>query len=249
MPVYYYIDFYYDPEGVRFGDVVGGCVSALVKAGCEFKNVVMSGEGMKKPISLNQHIILSTEDIREFASAYAQEMESEGKKHFSFPPLGRIIFEYDFRIDDSLLDEVAEEESETGANSRAIGLSFTYSGAPWGGSRIKASLSLWDEYVLSYGGKEKNRHNMSKVLEIASNIYNESGPYFGAMNNEIALDTDRSFELLKNGGLPEGNEYAIVGGYMVGKLDRKSLEKSGLKWKAFGDGGIIIQFESKRGQK
>lgn len=246
MPVYYYVDFYYDPARTRLEDVVGGCVSALMKSGCKFRNIVMSGEGFKKQISLKEHVRLTPEDIRTFAAAFAEEMRAEGKRFFSFPPMGRVLFEQDFRFDEALLEEVEEEERETRASARTVGLHCTFSDDEASGKKIKASLNLWEEYVLTYGSNEKSRQNMARVLEMAANIYGETGPYFAAMNNEIRLNTDASLELLKSGRLPAGNEYVMVGKPCMEMLDLGALKRSGYKWKALSDGGVIIQFEDKR---
>lgn len=246
MPIFYYVDFYYDPARSRFEDVVGGCVAALVKSGCKFRNIVMSGEGFKRQVSLQEHVRLSPDDIRWFAAAFAEEMRAEGKRFFSFPPMGRILFEQDFRFDEALLEEVEEEEREIRTSARTVGLHCTFSEDEASGTKIKASLSLWEEYVLTYGSGEKSRHNMARVLEMAAKIYGETGPYFGAMNNEIRINTDASLELLKSGRLPTGNEYVLVGKPCMKMLDLGSLKRSGCKWKALGDGGVIIQFEDKR---
>jgi len=246
MPVFYYVDFYYDPARSRFEDVVGGCVSGLMKSGCKFRNIVMSGEGFKKQVSLQEHVRLTPGDIRRFAAAFAEEMRAEGKHFFSFPPMGRVLFEQDFRFDEALVEEIEEEERETRASARAVGLHCTFSEDEASGRKIKASLSLWEEYVLTYGSGEKSRHNMARVLEMAANIYGETAPYFGAMNNEISLNTDASLELLKSGKLPSGNEYVLVGKDCMEMLDLGALKRSGYRWKAMGDGGVIIQFEDKR---
>ena len=63
------------------------------------------------------------------------------------------------------------------------------------------------------------------VLKIVERICNSTQPYFGAMNNEIDLNTDVSLDRLLRGASPTGNEYIIVGQDMVGNLDLEDLKK------------------------
>jgi hypothetical protein len=185
---------------------------------------------------------MGPEDIGRFASAYAEEMLREGQLFISFPPMGRVLFEYGFRFDESVVEEVEEEETESRSSARFIGLNFAFSEDPAVGRKIKASLSLWEEYILTHGDRDANRHNMRKVLEMVLRIHARTKPYFGAMNNELRLDTDGALELLESGALPAGNEFAIVGEPLIERLDLRALKSSGLRWKELPDGGVLIQF-------
>jgi hypothetical protein len=242
MPVFYYIDFLYDAGRTRFGGVVDGCVSSMVESGCSLREVVMSTEGLGRQVSLGRHVRLETEDIGRFASAYAEEVLREGQRFISFPPMGRVLFDYGFRFDEFVVEEVQEEEIETRSSASLIGLNFTLSEDPAVGRKIKASLSMWEEYILTHGDRDANRHNMRKVLEMVLRIYGRTKPYFGAMNDELHLDTDGACELLEKGSLPAGNEFAIVGKPLMPKLDLRALKRSGLRWKELPDGGALIQF-------
>jgi hypothetical protein len=241
MPTFYYIDFFYDPGEQPFEAVVDGCISSMLESGCRFQKVVMSIEGLKQMTTLEEHIILKPGDLGGFAGAYAKEMQAEGQAFVSFPPLGRIIFEYDFRFDDDVLEELEQEEADTHSRANLIGLNFTYSDEEAVGRKIKASLSFWEEYILTYGDGGSNRYNMNRILEMVGQICARTGPYFGAMNSELRLDTDRAFELLVKNGLPEGNDFVIVGGAFRDKLSFDDLRGSGLTWKDLPGGGVLIR--------
>jgi hypothetical protein len=245
MPTFYYIDFFYDPKERSFEAVVDGCVSGMLESGCRFQKVVMSIEGLKQMTTLEEHIILKPGDLGMFAGAYAREMQAEGQALVSFPPLGRVIFEYDFRFDEEVLEELEQEEADTHSRANLIGLNFIYSHDEAVGRRIKASLSFWEEYILTYGDGGANRYNMGRILEMVREVCARTGPYFGAMNTELHLDTDKALELLLKKGVPSGNEFVIVGEPLRDKVSFDALKSPGLAWKDLPGGGVLIRWSDK----
>jgi hypothetical protein len=113
------------------------------------------------------------------------------------------------------------------------------------GRRIKASLSFWEEYILTYGDGGANRYNMGRILEMVREVCARTRPYFGAMNTELHLDTDKTLELLLKKGVPSGNEFVIVGEPLRDKVSFDALP--GLAWKDLPGGGVLIQWSDRWG--
>lgn len=242
---YYYIDLYFDPDRDSFGKVAEACIKALRAGGCEFRKVVMASADTRKSVDMEEHVQLSLEDLPAVAEAYAEEMESSGTQFISFPPLGRVMFHCPFSFDDSLMDDIHEDEDEAHSEAEDMGLVMMYTTSQEAGRKIKVSLSFWEEYVLSHGKPETHLANMRRVLRMVRAIYEHATPYFGAMNKEIHLDTDLSLTYLIQSRLPEGNEFAIVGKRFMDMIKTSEVEAAGYKWASMPDGGIIIQFEDK----
>ena len=243
---YYYIDLYFDPQRFRLGQIVESCVSSLSEAGCTLNKVTMaSGDAASGYISLTEHIDISIKDLPAFSDTYLEDMRQEGNDLISFPPQGRVIFTYPFDFDDWMMDEIHEEEDDTNSKCEDIGLTFMYTVTEEGGHKIKASLTFWEEYVLTHGSPDIQAGNMRKILGFIKGIVRKTPPYFGATNTELHLNTDSSLKLLKQGKLPEGNEYAIVGGSMIDKLNLSELRDKGFMYEPLADGGLIIQMVNK----
>jgi len=244
---YYYVDLYFDPEQIAFEKIVDSCVSSLIASGCKFEQVTMSNPVAGQNVTFGEHVDLGPGDVPSVAAAYAREMIQSGKKVISFPPLGRIMFSYPFRLDNAALEDVHEEEEESHSSFEDIGLTFTYTASTGSGQTVKASLSFWEEYVLKSGAPELQVRNMRDVLGMVSRIARATPPFFGAMNTELHLNTDASLSLLKGGRLPEGNEFVIVGRALISKLDVKALKESRYQVAPLPGGGAIIQMTDKWG--
>jgi hypothetical protein len=248
MPDFYYIDLYFDLKEKGIGEVVEGCIAALEKAGCSFKRTTFfepPETGLSPYFAPGTSITL--DGIGRLAEDYTGDREKKGLRFISFPPWGRIAFEFDFSFDEELLEDLAMEEEDTKTSASELGLSFFLKNSP-GGRAFKATLNVWEEYLLTYGTKSTNMTNMMNIIRLVESIYTEVGPYFGAMNNEIRLNADKSRDNLVEGRLPSGNEYVLVGSKLLSHLDMEQLKSSGLKWKTFPDGGVMIQFYNRWGQ-
>lgn len=257
MPDFYYIDFYFDPAETGFKPVVDGCISALTGSGARFKKILMSAskDEVRRQVSFAEHVRIEPADIGAVAAAYMEEYEEEDEmKAVTFPPMGRVMFEFDFRFDTMMLDEMEDEERDTRSSAREIGLTFLYTigkagnkkpaaSAPSFASmgRIKASMSMWEEYVLTHGNGDIHAHNMRRLISIVDAVAAKSGPYFGAMNNEIHLDTDRSLDGLMRNGVPAGNEMVVVGPGLRGKLNMDIINRYGFGVRDTARGGAIVQ--------
>lgn len=239
---YYYIDLYFDPARVSFGDVVDSCITSLTGSGCRFEKVTVSNARTSGFVNLGEHVALSPSDLPGLASAYMEEMAQDGQRLISFPPLGRIMFRYGFRLDENLIEDITEEEEETRSSYEDMGLTFLYSADTGTGGVIKASLSFWEEYILKNGDPGLQVQNMSDILGMIVNISSKTPPYFGALNTEIRLNTDSSLELLRQGKVPEGNEFIVVGAPMMPRLDMVEINNQGYHMGTLPDGGAIIQF-------
>jgi hypothetical protein len=247
MPDFYYIELYFSPDESSLADVVDGCVASLIESGCAFDKVIMPKPDFKYLSASGRHDVCGLDNLREVVTAYADEMEKNGLVFIAFPPRwGRISFQYDFEFDSEIQDEVDAEEEETGSMARNIGLSFMYITDRDMGRKYKANMCFWNEYILSHGRNETHVHNMKRILNFVEKISQTMKPYFGAMNDEIHLDPDKSLKMLKTGRLPTGNEFVFVGDKLLDGLNILELEKSGLKWKNLPE-GVIIQFGDRWG--
>jgi hypothetical protein len=241
MPDYYYIDLLFDPGERDYGDIIDGCISALLGSECEFKRITFREDPKGPAAFFREGTVLDLGNLRESALAYTEDRVKRGIRFIQFPPWGRAAFECGFRFDEAVMEDVQIEEKDAGSSARDLGLSFLFDNEP-GSERIKATLNFWEEYVLTYGDAKTHVLNMTMVLKIVERICNSTRPYFGAMNNEIHLNTDLSLDRLMHGTSPTGNEYLIVGQGMVGRLDLEELKRAGCKWKTLSSGGMIIQF-------
>jgi hypothetical protein len=247
LPDYYYAEFYFDPAEHAFQDIVEGCVSAVINAGCTFDMVVMPKATVSSTTSGGEFEAIGLENLKAVVSSYTEEMLKSGNTIISFPPRwGRIMFECDFAIDNDLIDEVLDEEEESRANSKSLGLSFVLVAAGEKGGKVKANLSFWEEFILTYGKKETNISNMRRILDIIRHMCGTVPPYFGAMNSELHINTDRSLQLLSSNNPPVGNEFVLVGERLLDKLNLDVLGKPGLNWSRLNE-AVIIQFVDKWG--
>jgi hypothetical protein len=244
VPDFYYIDLLYDPKDTDFGSVVGGATGALVEAGCAFDRVSMlapTDEGDRAFFARAPE--MDARNLGEVAGSYWEAMRARGQNIITFPPMGRVMLRYPFKFDEDILDDIHEEEEESGSSRDAVGLSFSFSDSATLGKKIDASVSFWEEYVLTLGRPETHRANMADILGMVERVALATRPYFGAMNNEIHLGTDRSLDLLRDGRLPEGNDYVLVGAREVPRLDIDALKRSRRPVRRLGEeGGLIIEF-------
>jgi hypothetical protein len=241
MPDFYYIELLFNPREKNYGDIIEGCISALLDSGCGLKKITFVEDPKGPPAFFKAGTALNLGNIKKHALAYTEDRIKKGIRFIQFPPWGRATFECGFGFDEEVMDDVEIEERDTRSIARDLGLSFLLDNEP-GSERIKATLNFWEEYVLTYGDAKTHVLNMMMVLKIVERICNSTQPYFGAMNNEIHLNTDISLDRLMHGASPTGNEYIIVGQDMVGRLDLDELKQSGCKWKKLSSGGMIIQF-------
>jgi hypothetical protein len=243
---FYYIDLYFDPARHGLEHVVESCVTGLMQAGCTFRKVVMARPDSRQAVTFDEHVSLGPADLPAVAAAFASELEEAGQPFISFPPLGRVMFSFPFAIDEDIAEDVYEEEDEMHGSHTDIGLTFTYTASARAGRKIKATLNLWEEYVLTKGGSPRtNVRNMQAVIGMIEAMSGRAKPYFGAMDDEIHLDTDVSYDLLMSGKLPKGNEFVFVGPALQGNLDMGLLKASGRPWRVHPDGSTIIQFADK----
>jgi len=242
---YYYIDLYFDPKQYSFEQVVRSCITSLIASGCRYEKVTMSNPEVNRNVNFGEHVALKPEELPAVAAAYVDEMKQKGQKFISFPPLGRVMFHYSFRLDEAVLDDIHEEEEDAHSSYEDFGLTFSYTTSAEAGMKIKASLNFWEEFVLKNGTPELQVENMRDILGMVVRIAAETPPYFGAMNTEIHLNTDASLSLLGGGKLPEGNEFALIGGPLMPKLDMKALKASKYPMGSLPDGGCVIQMADK----
>lgn len=247
MPDFYYVDMYFENDSSRFSDVVDGCISGILAAGGTFKRIMMStmSSGGGAPVNMDDHIRLAPKDIKAVAAAYVDDMLAEGNAVISFPHLGRVIFEYDFKLDEELYDDIEDEEAATRTKAHDIGLTFFYYDNQAPGRKIKVSLSFWEEFLLKHCSSETSEYNTAKVLHILENINEKASPSFGAMNNEIHLNLDRSLDAMLSGSLPYGNEYVLVGRSMEDQLDLRRLIADGVPYRKLKGGGVVVMFKKK----
>jgi hypothetical protein len=242
MTDFYYIDLYMEPEDICFGDIVNGCVSALVGVGAQFEKIFMARHDKKQQISFGEHISVRPEDLGGLAKAYLEEYSGDKNFYMSFPHQGRIMFKYPFALDQSLTDEIRDEEEDTRSSAEALGLSFSYTQNRTRGNRVKASMSFWEEYHLTHSAEDIIEENVEKIISIVDAINLHARPYFGAMNPEINLNTDGSLELLRARKVPVGNEFVFIGKPLVHLLDREQTEAEGAIIRALSNEAMLIEF-------
>jgi len=243
MPDFYYIDLYFDPEGRNFGAIVDGCVNSLLSVGATFEKVMMARDDARKQVIVGEHVTIQPGDLGALAEAYLEDIEKENNYIVSFPHLGRIMFKHGFTLCQSMVDEIREEEKETRTSANDIGLSFSYSVTQQSGGRVKASLSFWEEYLLMHSTDEAHADNIGKIMDILATINQEVKPFFGAMGPELHLDTEKAYNKLWSGQMPDVNDFAIVGKSMVHMIDPDLLAAS--RHRTLADGAVIIQFSTK----
>lgn len=245
MPDFYYADLYFDPEDRGLKDIVDSCVYALQCAGAKFEKVFLVSSSTMRQVSLGEHVQIEARDLGVLAQTYLEEHEDESNFFFSFPPQGRIMFKYDFILDQYLIDEIRDEEEETHSSANDLGLTFIYSVTETGGRRVKASLSFWEEYLLTHGSEEVHRMNIEKIVALVDAISLNVEPYFGAMNSELHLNTDKSYDLLRSGNLPEGNDFVLVGRQMVHMLDMDEVKARGIKHAVLQNKAVMLELTDK----
>lgn len=245
MPDFYYADLYFDPEDRDLKDIVDSCVYALQCAGAKFEKVFLASSTNRRQVSLGEHVRIEVRDLGLIAQTYLEEHEGESNFFFSFPPQGRIMFKYDFVLDQYLIDEIHEEEEETHSSANDLGVTFTYSVTETGGKRVKASLSFWEEYLLTHGSEDVHRQNIEKIVEFVESININVEPYFAAMNSELHLDTDKSHDLLWEGKLPEGNDFVLVGKQLAHMLDMDEVKALGIRHKVLQNKAVMLELTDK----
>ncbi len=245
MPDFYYIDLYFDPEEKSMREIVDGCVYSMICAGATFEKIFLASSTNKQQVSIGEHVQIQPQEFGVLAEAYLEEYADENNFFFSFPPHGRIMFKYDFVLDQYMMDEITEEENETKSSANDIGMTFLYSVSEHGGKRVKVSMSLWEEYLLTHGSDEVHRMNIDKLTTLISSLNQNAEPYFGAMNSELHLNTDKSLDLLWEGKLPEGNEFVFVGKQMVHMLDMDEVKARGLRVTTMQNGAVMLELTDK----
>ncbi len=226
-----------------------GCVSAMLDAGCRFKRILMStmSGGGGAPVHMDEHVKLAPSEIKAVASAYIEEMLAEGSPVISFPHLGRVIFEYDFALDEELYDDIEDEELATHTDAQEIGVTFFYYDNQSLGRKIKVSLSFWEEFVLKHCTSETAHQNLQRVVNLLESISSKALPSFGASNNEIHLNIDKSLDSLLESNVPYGNEYVLVGKSLREKLNFKLLDTESVPWREMSGGSVLVMFRDRQG--
>jgi len=248
MADYYYAEFLFDPDRARFADVVEGAVGALMNSGCQFRVITLPKATAVDTTRWGGFVAEGLDRLREMCEEVTSEGLIEKRRLISFPPAwGRIMFSFDFDFDPELSDEIWDEEDDTGARATDLGLSFTFSPMQEAGRYCKLTLSFWEDFVLRGGQTATHIDNMRKIINILKRLSTYLSPYFGVMNNELHTNPDRSLELLRQGRLPEGNEYVYVGHEMTGMLNLDRLTSSGYRSMVLPDGAIIIEFTGRWG--
>ncbi len=245
MPDFYYIDLYFDPEEKTLREIVDGCVYSLICSGATFDKVFLVSSANMKQVSVGEHVQIEPQDLGVIAETYLEEHEGETNFLFSFPPHGRIMFKYDFVLDQYMLDEIADEEADTKCSANDIGVTFMYTVSRHGGRRVKVSMSFWEEYLLTHGSWEVHRMNIKKIFTFIKAINQNVEPYFGAMNSELHLNTDESFDMLREGKLPEGNDFVFVGKQMIHLLDMDAVKAKGIKQTVMPNKAVILELSDK----
>ena len=237
MPAYYWIEFYVNPKEMRSDKVVEGTIKGLLDSGCNYKEVEIFTIPRGKQFFTTERNHVDLTEAKELA---IKDLDcwvtgSHGAQRY---PAIRLVFEYDFKFDEPVEEEVKE-----------VTVDFWYSDF-WDftdrkiGHKINIHMHTWEEYVLMYGDKETHRINMAKILDIMKKVYENTEPYFGWADGE-GDSWDKSFELLLNGELPVGNEFVFVGKKIIDKLDMEKLKRSGNFWESLSDGGILIDSDPK----
>ncbi len=245
MPDFYYADLYFDPEDRDLKDIVDSCVYALQCAGAKFEKVFLVSSSTMRQVSIGEHVQIEARDLGVLAETYLEEHEGKNNFFFSFPPQGRIMFKYDFILDQYLIDEIRDEEEDTHSSANDLGLTFTYSVTETGGKRMKATLSFWEEYLLTHGSGGVHRLNIEKIVALVETINLNVEPYFGALNSELHLNTDKSYDLLQAGNLPEGNDFVLVGKQLVHLLDMDEVRARGIRHTVLQNKAVMLELTSK----
>lgn len=243
MPSYYYADMYYQGE---FGHIVRSLIDGMLISGCRFKKATIQDSYESR----SNHSFTGTSSLDNFidmSQAYIENMLSRGLNRIPFPSWGRIVFEHDFDFDEDYFDEVIEEETDSNTSALEINLSFVYTDDPKSGiSRTQATLSLWEDFVLTGSGNQRiHAQNMTRLLKIMEAVYEASHPAFGVLNDELHVSIDRSHDKLLRGELPYGNDFVLVGRQVLMDLDVEQLRRQALPYKVLSDGGVLIQFNNK----
>lgn len=243
MPSFYYVDMYFDSE---FGAVVRGVIEGMLACGSKFKRATIQ----EHPESKTHHSFTGTANLASFvdlSEAYVENLLNRGQSRVTFPAWGRILFEYEFDVDEDHLDDLIVEESESKTNAMDIGIGFLYTqGAEGAQSRTQVTFSLWEDYLLAgIGTPNAHAQNMTRLLRLVESVYDAAYPVFAVLNNEIHISIDRSYDRLKRFELPYGNDYVIVGRALLNELDIDELRRQGLPCRLLSDGGVLIQFNPK----
>lgn len=241
MPDFYYIDLYFDPKEKSLREIVDGCVYSLMCSGAKFEKAFLFSSTSRQQVSIGEHVKIEPQELGILAEAYLEEHAGENNFFYSFPPHGRIMFKYDFILDQYMLDEIAEEENDTKSSANDLGVTFTYSHSEQGGERVKVSLSFWEEYLLTHGSGEVHRMNIDKIFTFLEAINQNVSPYFGAMNSELHLNTDMSLDMLKAGNIPDGNDFVYIGKQMIHLLDMDKVRSEGIAHITLANNSIILE--------
>lgn len=243
MADYYYAELLFDPNQHAFLDIVDQTSKIMIDSGCTFREIIIPRQKFDSKIKWGDFSTAGMDQLREMCSMAEQEGIQNQSNLISFPPgWGRIMYEYHFKFDERLNDEIWDEEEETNALSTDVGLSFTYTPFSELDRYIKLTICLWEDFVLKHGSPETHIANLRSVIGFFNNISQAISPFFGVMNNELHINADKSLELLRQGRLPEGNEYVLVGKTLLGMLDPAALTASGRHAGSLKDGSIIIEF-------
>lgn len=245
MPSYYYIDLYYDG---KFGDVVKGVIQGLKDFGCVFRKATIQ----ERPEDKQHREFVGEDSLQAFtdmAEAFIEDRMARAQTVVSFPTWGRIIFGYDFEIDEDSIDDINAEEEETRTSHTDVGLSFVFTANEGAQAHTKTctkvTIALWEDYLLSLGKPDTHHYNMSKIIAMLEAVYDRSLPNFGVLNEELHISIDRSLTKLLSGDLPDGNDYTLVGKKHIILLDAERLLAAGLPYRMLSDGGVLIQFRNR----
>lgn len=249
MPDFYYTELYFDPAHHKLSEVVEGAVAGILFSGARFKKIVMPKDADTRVTSHGAYNTAGLDGLPDLVEHHDNQMLASGQPIYSFPPRwGRIIFEFDFLVDQSQMDAVYDEEEDSGANIKEIGLSFQVHRHVGIGHKIKATISCWEEFVFTKATVQTATANMASLLGIVQNIADVVPPYFGAMNNELRLNTDASLEAIINNHVFAINEFLYVGPAILDGLDTKRAASSSVGMRSMGNtGALMVQVAHKWG--
>ena len=243
MADYYYIDLYFDPDEYLFCEVVVDCVTALMDYGCTLKKIVIPRDDDVLTISGGEYDTHGLNQLFSLCNDHTHEMEHQNNKFISFPPRwGRILLQYNFALSPFSLAEIQDEEEDTNTSILDVGLAFMYTTDENYGKKIKLTISIWEDFLLSNGDINLHLENLHTILKMIERINMSVPPYFGVLNSELKINIDKSLEYLNNSCLPEGNELVFIGSKLAKLLDKDKLREAKLHYRETSDQGIFVQF-------
>jgi hypothetical protein len=250
MADYYYIDLYFDPDEYLFCEVVVDCVTSLLDYGCTLKKIVIPKDEEVFTISGGEYDTHGLDDLFGLCNDHTHELEHDKTRFISFPPRwGRILLQHKFELASSNLADIQDEEEDTNTSIQDVGLAFVYSTDKRYGRKIKLTISIWEDFILTHGDNDLHMRNVQTLLSMIEKINTCVPSYFAAMNSELKVNIDKSLEHLKKGELPEGNDLVYVGAKLSNLLDKNKLTEAKLHYRENTDIGTFVQFTDRWNQE